>query len=71
MFGDQGMSRTIKKDKPVGFDYWSRRCFGCEDLPSEKVSKWITKRKERLRNKKMFLRIKDNIEDYDKRFAGE
>lgn len=39
------MSRTKKGSKPVGFDFWSKRCFGNTGLGYGKVAKKITKMK--------------------------
>lgn len=62
------MSRTKKGGKPVGYEFWSRR----DNYPGDgKVAKENTKRKERARNRRMIDRVKNDPEDFDKRFAGE
>lgn len=65
------MSRTRKKSKPVGLDFWSRRCFGNGCMGYGKSAKWITKRKERARNKRMCYSAKLNPSKFEKRFPGE
>lgn len=65
------MSRTIKKSKGAGYEFWSRRCFGDHCLSSGSIAKNITKRKERQRNRKMVYDALYDPEDYEKRFSGE
>tara|TARA_Y100001951_G_scaffold104787_1_gene117805 strand:- start:36690 stop:36884 length:195 start_codon:yes stop_codon:yes gene_type:complete len=45
------MSRTIRGSKPKGYDFNSKRCFGCVNLGCGKVAKQITKAKERTRKR--------------------
>lgn len=63
------MSKTVRGDKAVGYDFWSRRCFG--HIGSGKISKTITKRKERHRNKKISRNALFDSNDFEMRFAGE
>jgi len=65
------MSRTIKKTKETGDDFWSRRCFGVTSLGVGYIAKWITKHKERQRNKRMAYKAMHDHEDFEKRFPGE
>lgn len=65
------MSKTIKNKKPIGFDFWSRRCFGNKCMDFGPVAKWITKRKERQRNKSMAKNAIKNPNIFEKRFPGE
>ena len=65
------MSNTIRGEKAPGYDYWSRRCFGCTVMSPGAVAKNITKRRERRRNKKMCYDATYDNEKYEKRFNGE
>lgn len=65
------MSRTKKKTKAPGFDYWSRRCFGSHCMTYGKVAKWITKHRERRRDKEMCHKAMIDNDDYELRFKGE
>jgi len=69
--GDNKMSRTQKSSKGVGYDFWSRRCFGSGCMGFGKVAKGITKRKERTRDKVMVRKALINHEDFESRFPGE
>jgi hypothetical protein len=65
------MSRSYRQEKGPGYDFWSRRCFGCHNLTYGKIAKNITKKKERTRTKKMIRRIMNDPHDFDTRFSGE
>lgn len=65
------MSRTKRKNKSPGYDFWSRRCFGNGGMGFGKSAKWITKKKERARNKRMCIRSINDPEKFEKRFPGE
>ena len=65
------MSKTIKNKKGIGYDFWSRRCFGCFVLSHGKIAKMITKQKERTRNKKLIKQAIENPDNYEGRFPGE
>ena len=62
------MSRTRRGSKPLGYDFWSRRS---RALNSGKISKWITNKHERARDRKMVNRAMNNPEDFELRFKGE
>lgn len=62
------MSRTKKGKKPSGFDFWSRRHNVSSYGP---IPKWITKRYERQRNRRMCQKAMDDPELFEKRFPGE
>ena len=49
------MARTKKGSKPAGFYFWSRRGKSSGLLGYGTVAKWITKMKERTRNKRIPL----------------
>lgn len=55
------MSRTKKKSKPIGFDFWSRR-FPSTSIGFGKFAKWLTHRFERNMNKKI---IRNELKDYE------
>lgn len=65
------MSRTIAGEKGSGHEYWSRRCFGRHGLSPGKVSKQITTRKERQRDKRMGRIALNDSEKFESRFPGE
>lgn len=65
------MSKTIRKEKSSGYDFWSRRSFGFYCLGYGKIAKWITKKIERRRNREMINRAMKDPEDFEKRFPGE
>ena len=70
------MSRTTRngyegKGKSPGYDFWSRRCFGVTVMSYGKVAKWITRHKERARNRRMRHKAMKDHEDFEKRFPGE
>lgn len=64
------MSRTNHKTKSKrpGYDFWSRRsgvmCFG-------PVAKWISKKMERTRNKKIERQALSDPDNVEGRFPGE
>jgi hypothetical protein len=65
------MSKTIKRKKPIGYDFWSRRCFGNMCLGYGPVAKWITKQKERTRKKRIVQQAFNDPDNYEERFPGE
>lgn len=65
------MSRTVKGSKAPGFDCWSRRCFGNFCLGSGKSAKYVTKRRERARNRRMEDKAVFDSENIESRFPGE
>jgi hypothetical protein len=65
------MSKTHKHEKPIGYTFWSRRCFGNVNISYGPVAKLITKQKERTRRKKIILKVLKDPNDYEGRFPGE
>ena len=65
------MSRSYKKSKPLGFDFWSRRCFGNMCAASGPFSKQVTKKKERTRNKRIERTAVTDPDVVEGRFPGE
>ncbi len=65
------MSRTVKSSKAPGYDYWSRRCFGNFCLGSGKNAKYVTKRRERARNRRLEAQAVSDSENVESRFSGE
>jgi len=53
------MSRTRKGGKPPGFEFWSRRPSG--GFSSGRVAKDVTKAKERMRQKDLIRKEKDDL----------
>ena len=62
------MSRTRKGSKPPGYEFWSRRPGPLHYGP---VAKWITKRRERARDRRMEHRVTIDPWDFEGRFPGE
>jgi hypothetical protein len=65
------MSRTTRRRKPIGYDFWSRRCFGNMCIGYGPVSKWITKRKERTHEKKNIKQAINDPDNYIGRTPGD
>ena len=62
------MSRTKKKSKAPGYEFWSRRS---KVMSSGPGAKKITKMHERTRNKKIERDALKNPENAEGRFPGE
>lgn len=62
------MSRTNHRTKSPGYDFWSRRSGVMSSGP---VAKWISKKIERTRNKKLERDALVDPENVQGRFAGE
>jgi len=48
----KAMSKTIRKAKPLGFDYWTRRPGNSGGSPPGRVTKNLTHRAERRQTRK-------------------
>lgn len=62
------MSRTKHGSKGVGFEFWGRRS---HPMSSGAISKRITKKQERTRNKKIINQAHNDPDNTEGRFAGE
>ena len=62
------MARTKRRTKVPGYDFWSRRSGVMSFGP---VAKWISKKKERTRNKKLERDAMINPDEVEGRFPGE
>jgi hypothetical protein len=64
------MARTVKGSKPPGYDFWSRRCFGSGCMGFGPAAKYVTKRRERARNRRLERQALAG-DDVESRFPGE
>lgn len=66
------MSRTKHhSDTQREKDFWSRRCFGFFCMCTGRIPKWITRKKERSRDKQIERQALADPENYEGRFPGE
>lgn len=62
------MARSKKGGKSPGYDFWSRRS---GVMSSGRWAKWISKKIERTRNKKLERQAIHDPENVEGRFPGE
>ena len=64
------MSRTNRGKKFCGYNFWSRRGKG-RIMGCGPASKWITKKLERARDRRIKYDALQDFENYEGRFPGE